>query len=108
MTSDLINLDELTSLYGEESVKELLDMSIKEADALIATLKVAVPAQNAEAVAADAHQLKGMSATMTMRSLSELAYKLEMAAKSRSWQGSAEILAEIEARYAEIQKVLNR
>ena len=106
--SELINVEELKSLYGDDSVKELLEMALKEGRSLIDSLKVAVPNRNASVVAADAHQLKGMSATMTMNPVSELAYKLEMAGKSESWEGTDEVLQKVEAMFKELEDYLQK
>ncbi len=108
MDSELINLDELRSLYGEDSVRELLEMSLKEGRTLIDSLKTAVPAKNAAVVAADAHQLKGMSATMTMNKLSAEAYKLEMVGKNNSFDGSDVMLANIVSMFADIEQLVTK
>lgn len=108
MENDLINLDELKTLYGEESVKELLEMSLKEARGLIAGLKTSVPAKDASAVGSDAHQLKGMSATMTMNKVADLSYKLEQCAKSGSWTESANLLKNIELSFSKIEEFLRK
>lgn len=105
MTADLINIEELKTLYGEDSAKELLEMSLSEARTLIDSLKKSVPQMDAAAVGADAHQLKGMAATMTMVRLSELSYKLEQCAKTKIWDGAGEILQGLESCFAEIQSI---
>ncbi|MBX9687419.1 MAG: Hpt domain-containing protein [Candidatus Obscuribacterales bacterium] len=106
MQSDLINLEELKNLYGEDSVKELLELSLSEARGLIDGLKGSIPRQDANAVAADAHQLKGMSATMTIQVLADLAYKLENAAKSNNWAETESLVKEIENRFGELELFL--
>lgn len=108
MTDAPINLDELKALYGEDSMKELLEMSVKEFRTLVDSLKKSVPGKDSAAVAADAHQLKGMSATMTMTKVAELAYKLETVAKSQNWENSADLLAGIESCLAEIEELIAR
>jgi HPt (histidine-containing phosphotransfer) domain-containing protein len=106
MDSDLINLDELKSLYGEDSVRELLEMSLNEARELIARLKISVPARNAASVSADAHQLKGMSATMTIKRMSEFSYKLEQCGKTKNWDDSDSLLASIVSTFTELEQYL--
>lgn len=106
MKSDLINLDELRNLYGEDSVKELLDMSLKEARGLIDGLKDSIPKQDASVVGQDAHQLKGMSATMTMTRVADLSYKLEQCAKTGSWTESQSLLQNIESSFVELEEFL--
>lgn len=108
MESDLINIEELKSLYGDDSVKELLEMSLNEGRALIEALKENVPKQNGAQVAADAHQLKGMSATMTMNRVSELAYKLELCGKSQTWQESDVVLKDIDKLFKELEEYLQK
>ena len=108
MESDFINLDELKSLYGAESAKELLEMSLREGRTLIASIKKSLPARNVDAVGADAHQLKGMSATMTMKHLSELSYKLELSAREQTWTDCESLLAQLEAGFGELEQILSK
>lgn len=108
MKSDLINLDELKALYGEDSVRELLDMSLKEARGLIAGLKSSVQRHDASAVGQDAHQLKGMSATMTMSRVADLSYKLEQCAKTNTWDDSQSLLQNIESSFLELEDFLKK
>jgi|688.fasta_scaffold816640_1 HPt (histidine-containing phosphotransfer) domain-containing protein len=108
MKSDLINLDELRNLYGEDSVRELLDMSLKEARGLIDGLRSSVPRHDASAVGQDAHQLKGMSATMTMTRVADLSYKLEQCAKNDAWDDSQSLLQNIESSFAELEEFLKK
>lgn len=106
MASDLINLDELKSLYGEESTRELLEMSMSEGRGLITALRKSVPARNADSVSADAHQLKGMSATMTMSKVAELSYKLELHSKSQTWQECDSLIESIDSCFSEVEQYL--
>lgn len=108
MTSgnEIIRLDELRALYGEDSVRELLDLSIGEARSLISQLQKGVPSKDQRTVSADAHQLKGMAATMTIDSIAELSKKLEFAAKENVWDGSEKILADIVLRFNELEAYL--
>lgn len=102
MTTDLINIEELKNLYGKESAMELLEMSLGEARSLIDSLKKSIPEMDFAQVGADAHQLKGMAATMTMMRLSELSYKLEQCAKNKSCEGAEQLLESMESCYQEI------
>ncbi|MBX9568517.1 MAG: Hpt domain-containing protein [Candidatus Obscuribacterales bacterium] len=99
-------MDELKSLYGEDSVRELLELSLGEARTLISSLEIAVPAKNQQAVSADAHQLKGMAATMTIDRLAELSKELEFAAKDNIWDDSPRILSDISKTFIELEQYL--
>lgn len=105
-SKEIIRLDELKSLYGEDSVRELLELSLGEARSLISSLEQAVPAKNAQAVSADAHQLKGMAATMTIDRLAELSKELEFAAKDDIWEDSPRILSDISETFKELEHYL--
>lgn len=105
-TGQIIRLDELNSLYGADSVKELLGLSLSEARTLIAKLQTAVPAKDSQSVIADAHQLKGMAATMTIDRMAELSKKLEHAAKDNTWNDSPQILSEIQSCFQELEQYL--
>jgi HPt (histidine-containing phosphotransfer) domain-containing protein len=108
MESDLINLEELKNLYGDDSTKELLEMSMKEGRGLIDALKKSVPAHDAASVSADAHQLKGMSATMTMGKVADLSYKLELSSKSQTWQDCENLIKEIDSSFAAVEEYLRK
>lgn len=108
MENELVNLEELKKLYGEDSVKELVSMSLKEAGTLIEGLRKSVPARDASAVCADAHQLKGMSATMTMSKVADLAYKMELCAKSQTWDECETLLQSVESCFAELEIILSK
>jgi HPt (histidine-containing phosphotransfer) domain-containing protein len=105
-SKEIIRLDELKSLYGEDSVRELLELSLGEARTLISSLEIAVPAKNQQAVSADAHQLKGMAATMTIDRLAELSKELEFAAKDNIWDDSPRILSDISKTFIELEQYL--
>lgn len=107
MESDLINLDKLKSIYGDESTREIVEMSLKEGRGLLTALKKSVPARDAAAVAYDAHQLKGMSATVTMARVADLSYKLETCAKNQTWQDCDQLLDTIEACFSELESIIN-
>ncbi len=108
MSSDLINLDELKNLYGDASVRELLEMSLGEARGLVNELKAKIPARNSSAVSADAHQLKGMAATMTMNRLAELAHKLEISSKSQNWDECDTLIVSVDACFGELEVFLKK
>lgn len=105
-SNEIIRLDELKALYGEDSVRELLELSLGEARSLIANLEKNVPAKNQQAVNADAHQLKGMAATMTIDKLAELSKQLEFAAKDNVWDESPRLLEGISKCFAELEEYL--
>lgn len=105
-SKEIIRLDELKSLYGEDSVRELLELSLGEARSLISNLNQTVPAKDRQSVSADAHQLKGMAATMTIDKLAELSKELEFAAKDDVWDDSPRILTEISETFNELETYL--
>lgn len=104
--NQIIRLDELKALYGEDSVRELLELSLGEARTLIDQLEKGIPAKDARTVSADAHQLKGMAATMTIDRMAELSKKLEFAAKDDVWDDSPQLLADISKCFQELQDYL--
>lgn len=106
MKNGLIDFNELTTLYGRDTARELLEMSIKEGNTLIGQLRTSVPARRSGSVAADAHQLKGMAATMTMESVRDLSYQLEQCAKSDTWDSSEELLQKLILSFAELEKLI--
>lgn len=105
-TSSQINLEALKSMYGEESVKELVDLSVDEATKLVDSLGRNIPQRDIDEVTRDAHQLKGMASTMTLSQIFEYSRDLEKAARDGKWDQTNNLLGEIRRCLAELQEFL--
>ena len=101
-----VDLEQLKELYGPESIQELLEMSVMEAKKLVEQLAKSVPEHNRDAVSNDAHQLKGMAATMTLNHIAELSKQLEQCAKKDIWDDSNQILSVIRMHLEDLEQFL--
>lgn len=86
MTTPDLDIPALVETYGAEAVKELLEMSLDECSHLLRDLDSGIEAEQSKRTKDDAHQLKGLAATMTMAGIAELALELENCAKEGRWQ----------------------
>lgn len=103
MSEPPLDLESLTSLYGEESVRELIEMSVVESDKLLEKIDAGITNCDAQAVSHDAHQLKGLASTMTMRAVYALARQLESKVKEGDWRDTPELFALLKQAIAELK-----
>ncbi|MBY0550579.1 MAG: Hpt domain-containing protein [Candidatus Obscuribacterales bacterium] len=105
-SSSQINIEALKSMYGEESIRELVDLSMDEAGKLVDSLGRNIPLKDTDEVTRDAHQLKGMASTMTLSQIFEFSRELERHAKDGQWVETDNMLAEIKRCLVELQDYL--
>jgi HPt (histidine-containing phosphotransfer) domain-containing protein len=77
-TIDPVTFAELQAAAGEDFVKELIATFLEEAPAMLAALRSALEARNADAFRRAAHSLKSNSHTFGALALGALARELEM------------------------------
>jgi CheY-like chemotaxis protein/HPt (histidine-containing phosphotransfer) domain-containing protein len=92
-----LNVVKLTSLYGEQGMPELLHSFLGESEKLIKAIKHHTTQRNDKDLATEAHQLKGLSAVMTVEELEKLSQELERAARQSSWEQAEEICTRLDA-----------
>jgi HPt (histidine-containing phosphotransfer) domain-containing protein len=85
-----LDLDGLKKLYGDDTVKELLQMSVDEARGLLDQLDDGIKGKDSKSVAAAAHQLKGLASTMTIEQMATLSFDVENQAKQEQWDAVAD------------------
>lgn len=107
MAEQLLDIKALEDIYGADTVKELLEMSLEEAGQLIGQIAEGISKQDARAVAQDAHQLKGMCLTMTMNEMSELSRQIESTAKEGVLAGTGELLSKLQSKYGQFVDYMN-
>lgn len=105
-SSSQINIEALKSMYGEESIKELVDLSMDEAGKLVDNLGRNIPLKDTDEVTRDAHQLKGMASTMTLVQIFEFSRELERLAKDGHWVETDNMLTEIKRCLTELEEYL--
>ena len=98
------NLPELVALYGQETVHELLQMTLDEGSGLINDIAKGESAQDSNLVMASAHQLKGLALTMTMNTLSAVSLELETAARQENWPVIPETRVRLEQEFKRVSE----
>jgi PAS domain S-box-containing protein len=91
---------------AEEMLVELIPMFLEDIQPLLAQLQEAATSQNAEALKRAAHTIKGSSASLGIKTLSELAKEVELISRDeRMIQASAKI-QEFKLHYSEVKAAL--
>lgn len=80
------DLQALYDMYGQDTVVELLQMSVDEARGLLEQINHGVEQRDSKVVMAAAHQLKGLASTMTINELAKLSFELESSARQEAWE----------------------
>jgi HPt (histidine-containing phosphotransfer) domain-containing protein len=96
------NLKELVGLYGEETVSELLQMTLDESVGLLKDIAKGEANHDANLVMASAHQMKGLALTMTMTKLSAVSLELETAARQENWPVIPDARVRLEAEFERV------
>ena len=94
-----LDLQGLYALYGQETTQELLVMCVKEARDLMAQLVADLDKHDSKSLSANAHQLKGLAATMTLDELARLSKDLELAASQEDWAVIGELQCQLNDKF---------
>jgi HPt (histidine-containing phosphotransfer) domain-containing protein len=97
---DKATFQELKQMSGADFIGELVDTFLEDAPKLIAELKAALNAGDAEAFRRAAHSLKSNGATFGAMHLSQLAKDLEMIGKENRLGDTGERIAHLESAWA--------
>jgi two-component system, sensor histidine kinase and response regulator len=103
-----LDVVKLKALYGEDSTPELLHSFIGESEKLLNSIKHHLEQHNDKDLATEAHQLKGLSAVMTIEDLERLSQELERAAKLSSWEQAEEICQRLETCFETVTNFIKR
>ncbi len=93
-------------LGGGASLNEIISLFLEKTPALLAELRDAVTRGDLDAVRRSAHMIKGTSATLGARALSESCKRLEEQARAGDLHETAASLSEIEGAYRGAQAAL--
>ncbi len=103
-----LDVVKLNALYGEQGMPELLHSFIGESEKLLKSVKHHLDQHNDKDLATEAHQLKGLSAVMTIEDLEKLSLELERAAKESSWEQADEIYARLDSCFTTVTNFIKR
>ena len=86
-------LDGLKGSMKPTDLQDMVGSLTAKNDEIVAALQIAVQANDIEAIAARAHELKGMCGNFGLKELSALATRIEKAARDNTPGGLADIIA---------------
>lgn len=92
-----LDVSKLSELYGEQGIPEILSSFMAEGDKLLKSIKHHLGQHDDKDLATEAHQLKGLSAVMTIENMEKLSQELERAAKQSSWDQAEEIYKRLDS-----------
>jgi histidine phosphotransfer protein HptB len=105
-TIDQATFDELKATAGAEFVVELIDTFLAEAPTMLADLRSALAAGNADAFRRAAHSLKSNSNTFGALTLGALAKNLELTGLAPAAAANGATLDALDAEYARVAAAL--
>ncbi len=89
----------LYDMYGQDTVAELLQMSVDESRGLLDQMIEGTRDRDSKTIMAAAHQLKGLASTMTINELAKLSFELESSARQEQWDSIQDTLTRLESEY---------
>jgi PAS domain S-box-containing protein len=105
---EALDLESLKSMYGEESLNEILTMFIDEANQLISQMQDSLSAKDGKQLAAASHQLKGVGSSVSAMKLSDLSAELERKAKNSEWVDAETTLVDLSKELSRVTNFANR
>ena len=106
MTIDLATFEDLKATAGADFVRELVDTFLVEAPAMLADLRAAFDANDAERFRRIAHSLKSNSNTFGATTLAGIAKKLELDGLASVRPAGSAALEGVNGEYARVARRL--
>lgn len=103
---DQATFEELKQMSGEDFINELIDTFLEDAPKMIAEIKSALNANNADSFRRAAHSMKSNASTFGATELAVLARELEMLGKENKLADSGDKLKAFEEAYASAREEL--
>ena len=103
---DLAVFVNLREMMGADFMVELVDTYLQDSPEMLAQMRQALDAQDAESFRRAAHSLKSNSANFGAMQLSALARELEMMGRENHLEQAGETLEKAEKEYAQVEQVL--
>jgi HPt (histidine-containing phosphotransfer) domain-containing protein len=93
----------LNDMYGQETVAELLQMSVDESRGLLDQIRTGQDEKDSKIVMAAAHQLKGLASTMTINKLAGLCFELESLARQEQWESIPDVADRLNVEFERVR-----
>ncbi len=103
---DKTTFDELKQMSGDDFINELIDTFLEDAPKMIAEIKSALAANNADTFRRAAHSMKSNAATFGASQLSILAKELEMLGKENKLGETGDRLKSLDEAYESVRNEL--
>lgn len=103
---DQTTFNELKQMSGDDFINELIDTFLEDAPKMIAEIKSAYTANNAEVFRRAAHSMKSNANTFGASQLALLAKELEMLGKENKLSETGDRLKALEEAYASVRDEL--
>jgi HPt (histidine-containing phosphotransfer) domain-containing protein len=103
---DQATFEELKEMSGADFINELIDTFLEDAPKMIAEIKSALEANNADTFRRAAHSMKSNAATFGAGQLAALAKELEMLGKENKLSETGDRLKSLEEAYASVRDEL--
>jgi HPt (histidine-containing phosphotransfer) domain-containing protein len=103
---DKTTFDELKQMSGEDFINELIDTFLEDAPKMIAEIKSALAANNADTFRRASHSMKSNAATFGAGQLAALAKELEMLGKENNLHETGDKLESLAEAYEAVRAEL--
>ncbi len=103
---DQTTFEELKQMSGEDFINELIDTFLEDAPKMIAEIKSALDAKDAETFRRAAHSMKSNANTFGATQLAALAKELETLGKENKLVDSGDKLRALEEAYVSVREEL--
>ena len=105
-TIDKATFDELKQMSGDDFINELIDTFLDDMPKMIAEIKTAFTANNADVFRRAAHSMKSNAATFGASQLAALAKELEMLGKENKLHETGDRLKTLDEVYESVRDEL--
>jgi len=108
-SESLVDLSRIEEVAGgnRDFVLELIEMFLADAEQLLAAMKRAIEARDAESLRVQAHSLKGSSANFDAHALREAAQRLEESSRDSRLEEAPALLESIRFEFERVREALN-
>jgi CheY-like chemotaxis protein/HPt (histidine-containing phosphotransfer) domain-containing protein len=111
-TSDILNesildMEQLESLYGKDSLQNILQSFLQEAESLLTAINIAASQRDLIELKTQTHQLKGLAAVMNVKKLEAICVSIEQDAKNYDWEAINKARQDTDEIFESIEKFIS-